>query len=213
MPPPGDLASFGAAWLGWDAARGASVAQPEVAGIEAATEAPRKYGLHGTLKPPFRLAEGTSLEALDAAVAALAGDLAPVVLQGLTLGALGHFLALVPAAPSGALATLASRCVTDLDRFRAPLSDADLARRRKAGLTERQEALLQAWGYPYVMEEFRFHLTLTGRLDPANLDLFKAEITARLPVLPEPYVMDRIALCEERADGRFVTVKHYTLSG
>ena len=40
----------------------------------------------------------------------------------------------------------------------------------KSGLTDRQEALLTQWGYPYVMEEFRFHITLTGALDPAHLD-------------------------------------------
>ena len=92
---------------------------------------------------------------------------APVDIQGLTLADLGGFLALVPVAAGDALYALAGQCVSELDSFRAPPSESETARRRKAGLTERQDALLRRWGYPYVFEEFRFHLTLTGRLpDP-----------------------------------------------
>ena len=58
--PQGSLAEAGAAWLGWDLARGRTVAHPDVAGLDVAalTETPRKYGLHATIKPPFVLAEG-----------------------------------------------------------------------------------------------------------------------------------------------------------
>src|SRR5262249_55850996 len=58
--------------------------------------------------------------------------------------------------------------VRDFDGFRAPLTDADRARRHPSRLTPRQRDYLERWGYPYVMEEFRFHMTLTGRLDPAR---------------------------------------------
>ena len=53
-------------------------------------------------------------------------------------------------------------CGRAFDRCRAPLSDADLARRRRSPLTPEQDARLLAWGYPYVFEDFRFHMTLTG---------------------------------------------------
>ncbi|HZD24872.1 MAG TPA: DUF1045 domain-containing protein, partial [Alphaproteobacteria bacterium] len=59
---------------------------------------------------------------------------------------------------------------------RAPPQAAELAKRRAAGLTPRQEDLLRRWGYPYVMEEFRFHITLTGPVEPD-------EAAALLPAL------------------------------
>jgi hypothetical protein len=90
---------------------------------------------------------------------------APVTIPSLEVRRLGGFIAVVPTEPSAALADLAAATVAALDPFRAPPSEAELARRRKARLSDRQEALLMKWGYPYVMEEFRFHLTLTGRLD------------------------------------------------
>ncbi|WP_172291871.1 DUF1045 domain-containing protein [Pseudoruegeria sp. HB172150] len=213
LPPEGPLAEFGAAWLGWDVDRGVPVPQPEVAGIGDATATPRKYGFHGTLKPPFRLADGTSPEALFEAAEALVADLAPVHLEALVPGALGHFLALKPAGDTVALAALAGRCVADLDAFRGPQSEAELERRRRAGLTEGQEAMLRKWGYPYVFGEFRFHMTLTGRLAPDELARFQAEVDTHLPELPRPYVVDQIAVAGERPDGMFETVHRYTLAG
>ncbi|MBL8562189.1 MAG: DUF1045 domain-containing protein, partial [Gemmobacter sp.] len=113
-PAPGAFAQAGAAWLGWDAASGQAVAQPDP-GLEAVTVAPRKYGFHGTLKPPFRLAEGQDVTALQAAVAALAGRLAPVSLPGLRLRDLDGFLALTPEGDTRDLQALAAEVVTALE--------------------------------------------------------------------------------------------------
>jgi hypothetical protein len=54
--------------------------------------------------------------------------------------------------------------VMAFDDFRAPATEAELARRNQAKLTPRQRELLSAWGYPYVLDEFGFHLTLTDRI-------------------------------------------------
>lgn len=213
LPPAGPLADFGAAWLGWDVARGAPAEQPAVEGLRAATGTPRKYGFHGTLKPPFRLAEGRDAAGLHTATERLAAAVAPVTLDGLVLGGLGHFLALVPQGDAPALAELAGRCVADLDAFRAPPPAAELDRRRAAGLTAPQEAHLTRWGYPYVFDQFRFHMTLTGGLDPQGLQRFRQEIALRLPSLPAPYVIDSIALAGQRADGMFETIHRYALTG
>ena len=70
----------------------------------------------------------------------------------------------MPAARCTELQDLADRCVVEFDEFRRPAGDAELARRRGAGLTPRQDELLLRWGYPYVLEQWRFHLTLTARL-------------------------------------------------
>ena len=213
LPPAGALAAFGAEWLGWDVLAGGPVPQPGVPDIDGITATARKYGFHGTLKPPFRLAGGARPEVLADAVAEMAARCAPAECDGLALSLIGGFLALTPRGETGGIARVAAACVTDLDAFRAPPGEAELARRRKAGLTERQEALLARWGYPYVMEEFRFHLTLTGRLPEASQQAWRRAIAARLPDLPAPFVLDEVALVGERADGHFELIQRYALAG
>lgn len=213
VPPEGPLADFGATWLGWDCVEGAEPRLLDVPGLHDITMTPRKYGFHGTLKPPFRLAEGRDQAGLMAAVSILADRLHPATCDGLELNALGRFLALTPHGAMAALRHLAERCVIDLDPFRAPATVAELERRRKSGLSARQDALLIRWGYPYVMEEFRFHLTLTGQLPADDVPAWQDTIKSHLPHLPQPFTIDQIALCGERADGRFEVIQRYTLTG
>ena len=200
-----------ASWLGWDAEAGCAVAQPEVEGIAAATATPRKYGFHATLKAPFRLAEGARAEDLAAAVAALVAQLRPVPLDGLALTRIGPFLALTPQGDDGPLNALAAQVVEGLDPFRAPLTEAEMARRNPDRLTPRQRALLDAWGYPYVLDEFRFHMTLTGALDPATLDAVTAQLAPRLTVVPRPFTLDAISLMGEDAAGRVHLIRRLAL--
>lgn len=213
VPPSGALYDFGATWLGWDIGAGVHVVQPDVPGLHDITMTPRKYGFHGTLKPPFRLASGAGEDTLMSAVADLASRTAPATLDKLRLTTLGKFLALTPKGDTTALQTVAEVCVTHLDTFRAPATEADLARRRQAGLTPRQDALLVQWGYPYVLEEFRFHLTLSGRLTSEDTAKWHETAATLLPVLPEPFVVDEIALCGERPDGCFEVIDRYPLTG
>jgi hypothetical protein len=86
----------------------------------------------------------------------------------LRLGTPSDFIALVPQTPSPAIDRLAADCVEAFDQFRAPLSAAERKRRFAAGLSKRQAKYLERYGYPYVMDEFRFHMTLTG--PPSNAD-------------------------------------------
>lgn len=213
LPPEGALADFGAAWLGWDCVAGHGSVPLDVPGLHDVTMTPRKYGFHGTLKPPFRLAEGTDFDGLHSAVAEMAAACAPAQSDGLALTALGRFLALTPVGDTSGIARVAATCVEALDAFRAPPTEAELERRRKARLSDRQEALLRRWGYPYVMEEFRFHLTLTGRLPVDEIDQWTETARTHLPPLPAPFVMDEVALVGERADGRFELIQRYTLAG
>ncbi|WP_425041518.1 DUF1045 domain-containing protein [Primorskyibacter sp. S187A] len=212
VPPEGPLADFGAKWLGWDVVTGRKVPQFDVPGLHDITMTPRKYGFHGTLKPPFRLKEGQTPEALEAAVSDLAGVLSPAACDGLKLTQLGRFLALTPFGTLDGLQRIAEACVRDLDGFRAPAGEAELARRRKAGLSNRQEMLLAQWGYPYVFEEFRFHLTLSGGLPEGDAPGWMDTLQVHLPDLSAPFVADQIALCGEGQDGRFELIHRYTLT-
>ena len=216
-PEPGEFADQTAAWLGWDAARGCAVAHPDLPGLPRPavelTEAPRKYGFHGTLKAPFRLAADTTPEALGAACAALAATVAPVRLPGLRFAVTEGFLVLVPEGDETELGTLAAKVVRGLDPFRAPPSEDEIARRRPERLSERQRTYLAEWGYPYVMEEFRFHLTLTGSLPPDEGQATKAVLSDWLgPVLPRPFVVGDLCLFGEAADGMFRILHRYPLS-
>ncbi|PRY26070.1 putative phosphonate metabolism protein [Aliiruegeria haliotis] len=217
-PPDGPLADFGARWLGWDPRTGRRLAHPALPGlprpVAAITGTPRKYGFHGTLKPPFQLAQGFDVSELHAATEALAASLAPVLLDELTLARIDGFLALVPEGETTPLALLAARVVEALDAFRQPPEENELARRRAPGLSDRQEVLLQQWGYPYVMEEFRFHLTLTGGLSDAEAEAVAERLRPEIaPLLPRPFRIRDICLFGEGQDGRFHLLHRYALTG
>ncbi|MDF1729284.1 MAG: DUF1045 domain-containing protein [Sulfitobacter sp.] len=213
VPHEDGLAAFGARWLGWDANRHRPVAQFDLEGLSQVTDRPRKYGFHGTLKPPFRLSEGATEADLRAELTRLAAHTAPAPCEGLALAAIGRFLALVPEGSQEDISRLAGACVTAFDPFRAPLSDDDLARRRKGGLSPRQEDYLMRWGYPYVMDEFRFHLTLTGPLPRDELELWRDHAASLLPDLPRPFTLSHITLLGEREDGKFDVLQHERLAG
>jgi putative phosphonate metabolism protein len=160
------LHEAGSTWLGRDAETGAALPQPDVPGhdLHALTADPRGYGLHATLKAPFRLhvswAEATS------AAAALAARLRPFDLPPLAVRDLDGFLALRETTPCPQLHALADACVESLDKCREPPDGAELAKRRRAKLSPEQEANLVRWGYPHAFGAWRFHVTLTRRLKP-----------------------------------------------
>ncbi|OIQ45859.1 MAG: phosphonate metabolism protein [Roseobacter sp. MedPE-SW] len=215
-PATADWSVFATQWLGWNMETGQSAAQPVISGLDLAdiTAVPRKYGLHATLKPPMRLARNHSLADLQEACAQLAARQAPVTLEGLHLARLGRFLALRVSGDETALGDLAAACVRDLDAFRAPASEAELEKRRAAGLSPAQEANLSAWGYPYVLDQFRFHVTLTGKLPKAALPDVETALEAHLlPLLPRPLEIRDLALVGEDAEGLFHMIQRYTLSG
>jgi len=174
VPEPGSaLARIGASWLGVDVETGEPAPAIEPEGLpepraRLVREA-RRYGFHGTLKAPFRLAEGTPPEVLDGATAALAARHAPVTLPGLRVDVSMGFACLMPAGPVPGLDALAAACVTELDLCRAPSTAAELPRRRRAGLDMVEDAHLRAWGYPWVLDRFRFHVTLTCPLSRMEL--------------------------------------------
>lgn len=214
-PEPGGFADAAAQWLGWDAVEARAVAQPDLpVPLPDWTAEPRRYGFHGTLKPPFRLREDADPDDLRETLAALAQALSAVEQDGLLLVRLDGFLALVPSGDMTDLSALAAEVVDRLDRFRAPLTDAEIARRRPEILSARQRDLLARFGYPYVMEEFRFHMTLSGPVTDADLALLRPLAQAHFaPHLPRPFCMGALCLFGEAEDGRFRLLHRYPLSG
>lgn len=208
---------FGSATLGYDAltAEDLPFAVPpgcDAAGWPAMTEEPRRYGFHATLKAPFELAQGRSEEQLRAFARNYAAGREGVTLAGLSVTALGSFVALTPSEPSEDLQRFAFTLVQAFEPFRAPLAEADRARRLKSPLTPAQHAYLEAYGYPYVGDAFRFHMTLTGSLPDEHAAPVKQALEAAYAAALQagPVKLDRFALFrqDERA-GRFRLIDSY----
>ncbi|MFM7331909.1 MAG: DUF1045 domain-containing protein [Brachymonas sp.] len=183
---------LGSQWLGRCAARGCNMPMPRIDGMDAATQQaittdPRRYGWHATLKAPFRLSAQTDLQALRKAVVAICHDHAEIELGDLHVDRLESFLALRPQNTPASLGALADDCVRRLQPLAAPLTEAELVRRRRAALTTEEDALMLAWGYPWVFDKFRFHFSLTQSLDGMPADLvndLKAAATRQFADLP-----------------------------
>jgi putative phosphonate metabolism protein len=209
-----------AVWLGRDPQSGVTYDGP-VAGMDRTrllnlTQSAGRYGFHATLKPPMALAPGQTEEGLRIAMAAVAAELAPVRLGRLTIANLDGFLALVPAeADNAQLQDLAASVVEAFEPFRTPLNPRDRAARAAHGLTPRQEELLDAYGYPYVFDEFRFHMTLTDRLSEADrADMLQAAQTWFGPVLDQEVMLDRLSLFHERENKLpFTRIADFALGG
>jgi len=218
-PAPGsDLDRFGAQLLGYDAFTGGDLPFPD--GIlqmspdwRDLTRDPRKYGFHATLKAPLSLAPGKTEAELLAACKAFAVTPRAIPVIRPVVGSISGFIAVIPAEPPAELIRLAADCVSAFDSFRAPLTPEHRARRNPSLLTPRQREHLDRWGYPYVMEDFRFHMTLTGRLETERRQevlamlrhCFSATVSKTLPV-------DRIALFrQDNKDSRFRIIGHWPL--
>ncbi len=172
------------------------------AAVDAITVNARRYGFHATLKAPFRLADGHAPGELDEALARFAASYQAATVPALSLARLGRFYALVPGAPAAPLYALADVVVTGFDQFRAPPSPAETTRRNPASLTPRQRELLAAWGYPYVLDEFRFHLTVTDQIPPGRQAAVESTLTRWFaPDLGATVPVDALALFTEPTAG------------
>jgi putative phosphonate metabolism protein len=219
LPADTPLGRFGATVLGYDCASGKEVPQAAIGDIApdalmALTAEPRRYGFHATLVAPFRLGGGNEA-ALLAAAAAFAKEQPPAPLGKLAVTRLGSFIALCPAEKQPAIAVLESACVHAFHCFRAPLSAVERARRLKSQLTPHQIELMDRWGYPYVLDQYRFHMTLTGSLAAEQHEEIFARLTdAYAPLAGNTYAIDAISvLRQDDSAARFRVLDRISLTG
>lgn len=219
-PPQDDpLTRAAARWLGRDAFTGDTTPAQAVGDLSAAevafhTAAARRYGFHATLKAPFTLADGLHESELVAALDAFAASVEPVRVPAVALRQIQGFYALVPAQRSEALDRLAGDVVIAFERFRAPMREADIARRNPDALTPSQLRNLHQWGYPYVFDEFRFHMTLSGRVSGTEAARLAHALDAYFgALLADPLEIASIALFVEPEPGAPFAIRSFHALG
>ena len=203
--PPADhpLVRTAASWLGRDAFSGARLDRGAVDGfdvseLDALTTEPRRYGFHATLKPPFRIAGGHNVDEIREALAAFCRQRATLTIPALRLTEIGPFFALAVGEAEDEIGALADAAVRAFEPFRAPLTEAEVARRGPDRLTERQRRYLRDWGYPYVFADFRFHMTLTGPVPGERRSGMEGLLRQRFAsFIGKPLTIDALSLFRE----------------
>lgn len=211
---------FGAGWLGWDERRSTALTQPSLTDVSAQelhalTTEPRRYGFHATLKAPFRLHAQVTEQDLCSRLAEMARRLRAVPLGPMAPALLEDFVALLPRRQHPSASTLAAVCVLELEPLRAPLTLQELARRRPDRLDAVGNALLRRFGYPHVLDRFRFHMTLSGPVeaDTAARLIQQAQLMVQPLNARHPLVLDRLCLFREDHPGApFVRIDEQVLA-
>jgi hypothetical protein len=210
----------GSEWLGRCAAKQCLLPMPVINGLDVSrhqmlTAEPRRYGWHATLKAPMRLASDANLSALRDRLALICKDHRSIELPDLAVARMGSFLALRPANAPDALGTLANDCVQRLQPFAAALSEDEIARRRRVPMTAHEDELMLAWGYPWVLDRFRFHYSLTGSLQGVEEEIVEqllAAAHAHFASLP-PHRLDCVSIfIEPTAGADFVLLEQMRLA-
>lgn len=190
-----------ARWLGRSAFAGDVAAGP-VAPPEAGIAEPARYGFHATMRAPFSLRDDVDQATLVTAFREFAA-VEPAASVALTPEIIHHFVALT-AVDESAVSAAAERTVLAFEPFRMALSAADRERRRPDRLDARERELLDAYGYPYVMERFRFHMTLTGSLSADAMAVAHPAAMAHFePLLPGPHPLVFALFREDKPGGPF----------
>lgn len=209
-----------AIWLGYDAytqqtfSKNAQQLPETLRDNEHLKDNASSYGFHATLKPPFRLNPDSSVDQLKRHLQRFAKKQSPFTCDTLQLQQIGGFLALIPTKPCENLINLANNCVMEFDEHRAPLNKLEFAKRNPEKLSHKQQQLLNLWGYPYVMEEFRFHMTLSNQLPKNELNYYQAALQDYFGTdLDQPLNIDAIYLFYQKdAQSAFVIDEIYNFA-
>jgi len=200
------LFALACSWFGSDSENGKASLDRNFLGLspnlaESAVTSPRRYGLHATMKAPFRLASNSDAAMLGDSLSAFCARRRRIRTGPLRLTRFSRFLALVPQPPRSELEWLADECTTWFDCFRAPLSDTDRDR-RSGNLTSLEAAQFEEFGYPYIFSSFMFHITLAGPLSGADLDRVEAALApAIVPFTEADFTVDELCLFGDPGGG------------
>ena len=216
-PESNDLTRFTASWFGWDVYKGIKVDYPVLHNlnydIKEITNTPSKYGFHGTLKAPFSLVPDKTIDDLKLSLSMLSRSIKKFEIPSICLRIIDEFIAIVPTSQNESIHSLAKKCLEDLDSFREAESDEILNKRRSGRLSTSEEHNLLKWGYPYVLDDFQFHLTMTGKLPLKVCKHVFSVLSLELhEVLNAPLFIGKICLVgENKMDGKFGVIEEFSL--
>jgi len=200
-PPHGDPLTLAAeSWLGRSAFTGAASTIPSEQ--EAVTVSARRYGFHATLKAPFRLADGVREAEFVEAFETWATARSPFMGPRLVIAQIDGFFALIPESRHEPLQDFARDIVIDFEPFRAPLTPEDIERRNPERLSSAAREMLETYGYPYVLDQFQFHMTLTDRINDTDAPRMRERLNEHFGALIEtPITISSLAIFAEPEAG------------
>lgn len=173
---------------------------------------PANYGFHATIKAPFALAGNHTAEQLHHDLEAFCRKRQPIPLEGLIPTRTTRYDALALSSQPEALKALAADSVQEFEKYRAPLTEQDIKRRDPSSLSARENRYLTQYGYPYILDDFNFHMTLSGandHNDAAYLVWLKSLYQAMVSETP---VLDRLCIFyQPNRDTAFVRITEFKL--
>ncbi|MGH1351394.1 MAG: DUF1045 domain-containing protein [Methyloligellaceae bacterium] len=216
--PNSKLAEFGQVWFGSDKLEDDDI---RIFGLDKnlvsdITAKPARYGLHATLKAPFHLAEGFTLKKLLHQAKCFASNRKSFSLGKLKQSWVGNTMILAPEGNGHQINQFASQCVLGFEDFRAPLTMKERTRRMETGhLSLHQRLMLEELGYPYVLSEFKFHITLTRSLSEEDKEVLLPKLSPVLEhICSEPCLIDGIAVVGDPGNNKpFEVIQRFSLSG
>ena len=210
-----ELDVFGKCWLGWDPYKGVEITKsypPKLPNLQKFSRfvlAPKQYGFHGTIKAPFRLKDGYTYNDLENKVGEISKQIHSFHLDKLIIKKLGYFIALIPT-NNLKVNEVSNKFVEGLDYLRDELSENEIKKRNPIKLTSRQKKMLFKWGYPYVFNEFKFHLTLTSKLNIEEIDdVFKSlqNILTQFNLIKINF--NSVCIFGQKSDEKFYFIKRF----
>jgi hypothetical protein len=170
-----ELDLFGKCWLGWDPYKGVETTKSDLSKLPSFKKfsslvlTPKQYGFHGTIKAPFKLKNEYTYNDLENKVREISKQIHSFYFDQLIIKKLGNFIGLIPT-NNLKVNAVSNKFVEELDYLRDELSESEIKKRKPHKLTSNQKQMLFKWGYPYVFDEFKFHLTLTSKLNVVEID-------------------------------------------
>ncbi len=170
-----ELDLFGKCLLGWDPYKGVETTKSDLSKLPSFKKfsslvlTPKQYGFHGTIKAPFKLKNEYTYNDLENKVREISKQIHSFYFDQLIIKKLGNFIGLIPT-NNLKVNAVSNKFVEELDYLRDELSESEIKKRKPHKLTSNQKQMLFKWGYPYVFDEFKFHLTLTSKLNVVEID-------------------------------------------
>ena len=224
-PKESSLEEFGRYWFGWDPLNAKLINNKHrinylnrfgiknLINIDKNVLIPKKYGFHGTLIPPFKLNKNYSTNTLFKKTEDIAKKFKKFKFYKFKLKKINNFYAFVQNKKNNNINKLSNRLVRELFKFRSPLTKKEIDRRNPSKLSKLQLNILYKWGYPYIMSEFNFHMTLASEVTGNKLyfELKKIEKNKEI-ILNEINNFDKIYIFGENQKGMFENLENFSLS-